>query len=236
MGTLSSEPSTLTPNPSKEASTIKGNAYDLETSSTPIEALSDEKLVEAFAHDKDPRALETLVNRYSDKIMRLALRITHNEIDAEEVLQNVFLTMVEKLHTFRGESKFSSWLYRVALNASYLYVGAVKKKNDKEIHLEDYEVYNEHGKITGISDRDWSSIPDEELLNLEGKTAIEQAINELPLKYRVVFQLGDVEGLPDKEIAEVLNLSLSAVKSRTRRARLFLRDKLSEYFQERIKR
>jgi len=236
MGTLSSEPNTLNPNPLKETLTIKEIVHDFETSLTPIEALSDEKLVEIFVHNKNPKALEALVNRYSDKIMRLALRITHNEFDAEEVLQNVFLTMVEKLHTFRGESKFSSWLYRVALNASYLHVGAIKKKNDKEIHLEDYEVYNEHGKITGISDRDWSSIPDEELLNLEGKATIERAIDELPLKYRVVFQLGDVEGLPDKDIAEVLNLSLSAVKSRTRRARLFLRDKLSEYFQERIKR
>lgn len=236
MGAPSLEVSTLTSNPLKKASTIKENIHDSETSFTPIEALSDEKLVEIFTHNKNPMALEALVNRYSDKMMRLALRITHNEIDAEEVLQNVFLIMIEKLHTFRGESKFSSWLYRVALNASYLYVGAIKKKNDKEVHLEDYEVYNEYGKITGISDRDWSSIPDEELLDLEGKTSIERAINELPLKYRVVFQLGDVEGLPDKEIAEVLNLSLSAVKSRTRRARLFLRDKLSEYFQERIKR
>lgn len=197
--------------------------------------LADEKLVEIFVQAQEPKAIEILVNRYSDKIMRLALRITRNEPNAEEVMQNVFLTMVEKLKTFRGEAKFSSWLYRVALNASYMYIDAEKRKNNKEVHLEDQELYNEYGKISGVSDRDWSSIPDEELLNAEGKEKIEKAINALPIKYRLVFQLGDVEGLSDKEIAEVLGLGLSAVKSRKRRARLFLRDKLSEYFYEKLK-
>ena len=195
------------------------------------EKLTDEELVRVFLVDQDEGAFNEIVSRYTDKIYRLALKITRNPSDAEEVLQEVFLTLIEKLYTFREDSKFSTWLYRVAANTSYLNLKA-KRKYVKNISLESYAPYNEDGSLTGIQINDWSNLPDEVLLSQEGAEIIEKAINELPEPYRVVFHLRDVEGLKNEEVGEILGLSLPAVKSRILRARLFLRDKLSGYFNE----
>ncbi|MFQ5729044.1 MAG: RNA polymerase sigma factor [Waddliaceae bacterium] len=197
-----------------------------------IGGLPDEELVVRFREGDKTAVIEELVNRYADKVMRLALRVTRNEQDAQEVLQNVFLTLLEKLSTFRGESKFSSWLYRVALNAAYMHMGNKGRRTSKEISLEDYAPYNEYGMLEGVSEKGWSDLPDKELLGREGTEIIVRAIEELPTKYRVVFHLGDVEGLSDQEVADALGLTLSATKSRKRRARLFLRDRLSDYYYE----
>ena len=196
----------------------------------PHNELSDEELVKLFVQTKDESAFNELVSRYGDRIFRLALRITHDPNDAEEVLQEVFLTLVGKLDTFRQESKFSTWLYRVATNASYMLIRSEKRKQENELNIEDYKPYNESGKLEGIQVKDWSDRPDEALLGWESREIIEQAVNDLPLPYRVVFQLRDVEGLTNEEVAKVLGLTLPAVKSRVLRARLFLRDKLSDYF------
>ncbi len=195
------------------------------------EILSDEELIRAFLSDQDEEAFNEIVGRYTDKIYRLALKITRNPSDAEEVLQEVFLTLIEKLYTFREDSKFSTWLYRVAANASYLKLKA-KRKDVNNISLEDYAPYDKDGILQGIHTKDWSSLPDEVLLSQEGAEIIEKAVNELPEPYRVVFHLRDVEGLKNEEVGEILGLSLPAVKSRILRARLFLRDKLSDYFYE----
>ncbi|HSE83390.1 MAG TPA: sigma-70 family RNA polymerase sigma factor [Thermodesulfobacteriota bacterium] len=192
---------------------------------------SDEELIRRFMETQDEEAFNEIVNRYADKIFRLALRITHNTSDADDVLQEVFLTM-EKLDTFRGESKFSTWLYRVAANAGYIQLRDRKKICDNEVSLEDYSSYGEYGTLEGIQIKDWSKLPDEVLLSKEAMEVIEGAVNELPLSYRVVFHLRDVEGLTNPEVAKVLDLSVTAVKARIHRARLFLRDKLSDYFYE----
>jgi hypothetical protein len=92
-----------------------------------IITIPDEKLIELFTATNDENAFEEIVNRYGDKIYGLAFRITRDHYSAEEVLQEVFLTLVKKINTFRGESKFSSWLYRITMNASYMYLGADKK-------------------------------------------------------------------------------------------------------------
>ncbi|MFQ5729877.1 MAG: RNA polymerase sigma factor [Waddliaceae bacterium] len=195
-----------------------------------IKGLSDEELVERYKMGDKPAVIEELVNRYADKAMRLSMRITRSDLDAQEVLQNVFLTLVEKLSTFRGESKFSSWLYRITLNASYMHMGDKSRRLNREISLDNYAPYDEQGTLNGVSEKNWSDLPDEELLGHEGMDIIEKAIEELPIKYRAVFHLGDVEGLSDQEVADSLGLTLSATKSRKRRARLFLRDKLSDYY------
>ncbi len=194
---------------------------------------SDESLVSLYVSDSNTDAFDELVNRYSDKIYRLGLRITNNMSDAEEILQEVFLILVEKLHTFRKESKFSTWLFRVASNAAYMHIRKDKRHQQNHFSIDDYKPYNDSGVLSGVEDKDWSETPDETLLSREGTDAIESAINELPKDYRIVFHMKDIEGLKSKEIAEALGLSLPAVKSRVLRARLFLRDKLSDYFQER---
>ena len=195
-------------------------------------SIPDEKLIEHFVDGNGETAFEEIVNRYTDKVYGLALRITRNPSDAEEVLQEVFLTLTKKIDTFRGESKFSSWLYRVTLNASYMHIRS-EKKYETDVSLEYYVPYDEQGTLHGkITSKDWSSRLDKALLSKEAMEVIERAVNELPESYRIVFHLRDVEGLSSEEVSEVLGLSVPAVKSRLHRGRLFLRDRLSEYFYE----
>ena len=197
-----------------------------------IDSSKDETLVKLFVDSQNEEAFTELVNRYSDKVYRLAYRITGNPDDAEEVLQEVFIILVEKLGTFRRESRFSTWLYRVAANASYMFLRGGKKEKQSKVSIDDYKPYNDHGVLQGVEDTDWSEIPDYKLLSQEGTQIIEKAIDELPEEYKIVFHMKDIEGMTSKEIAKVLNLSLPAVKSRVLRARLFLRDRLSNYYTE----
>lgn len=196
--------------------------------------LPDEELVRMFVDERDEGAFNEIANRYGEKVFRLALRITHSAHIADEVLQEVFLTLVEKLDSFREESTFSTWLYRVATNASLIQIRN-KKKHGKSMSLEDYVPYNEKGMLSEILLKDWSYSPDEIFAGREGMEVIERAIDELPEKYRIVFHLRDIEGLSNEEVGDILGLSISAVKSRIHRARLFLRDSLSDYFYERKK-
>ncbi len=205
--------------------------YSDDTELLYLKELADEELIRLFAKEKNEEAFNEIVERYAERIYRLALRITRNHSDAEEVLQEVFIVLVEKLDTFRKESKFSTWLYRVAANVSYM-----RLRNERKYHshvsLDNYVSYDEDGNLKGVEIKDWSNMPDETIINSEKMEILEKAINELPESYRVVFHLRDVEGLSNKEIAEVLGVSLPAVKSRVHRARLFLRGKLSDYFHE----
>ncbi|MEW6145790.1 MAG: sigma-70 family RNA polymerase sigma factor [Thermodesulfobacteriota bacterium] len=197
-----------------------------------VSELPDEELVSLFVAGRDEEAFNELVNRYGDKVFRLAYRITNNQNDAEEILQEVFLILVEKLATFRKESRFSTWLYRVASNASFMYIRNSRRSSDRVLSLDDYKPYNDYGVLDGVEERDWSGRPDSELLGKEGRNVIEKAIGELPEEYRVVFHMKDIEKMTSKEISSILKLSVPAVKSRVLRARLFLRDKLSEYYSE----
>ena len=193
---------------------------------------SDEELVKIFAETRDEAAFDEIVSRYSDRIYGFALRITRNASDAEEVFQEVFLTLTKKLDTFRGESKFSSWLYRVTANASYMYLRS-QKKHESNISLENYYPYDEKGTLMGrIMDKDWSSRPDIMIFSKEALKIIDDSINELPESYRAVFHLRDIEGLSNEEVANILEITIPTVKSRLHRGRLFLRDKLSDYFHE----
>jgi len=205
---------------------------DTERRVTKFANSTDDELVELFVNENNQGAFEEIFNRYADKIYRISLRITRNATRAEEVLQDVFLTLMTKVNAFRGEAKFSSWLYRVTVNTSFMHLRA-EKKYESTLSLEDYVPYDEKGTLIGrIKAKDWSSRPDLLILRKEGLELIEKAINELPESYRVVFHLKDVEGLSNEEISNILGLNIPAVKSRLHRARLFLRDKLSDYFNE----
>src|SRR5574341_2591125 len=142
-------------------------------------AIPDEKLIELFATSNDENAFEEIVNRYGDKIYGLAFRITRDHHSAEEVVQEVFLSLINKIHTFRGESKFSSWLYRVTANASYMHLRN-HKKYENDVTLENYVPYDENGTLMGrIKAKDWSDRPDKALLSKEAMEVIEKAVNEL---------------------------------------------------------
>lgn len=197
-----------------------------------VATFTDEELVEIFIVGKDESALEEIINRYGDKVYRSAFRITRDHHSAEEVLQEVFLTLIKKLETFRGDARFSSWLYRVTLNEGYMYLRS-NRKYGSDISLDNYVPYDRYGTLYDrITDKDWSGKPDEALFGREAMETIEKAVNELGEPYRIVFHLRDIEGLSGEETGKILGLSLSAVKSRLHRARLFLRDKLSDYFYE----
>lgn len=193
--------------------------------------LSDELLVKLYLEKQDEWAFNEIVNRYGEKIHRLAYRITNNVRYADDLLQEVFIRLVEKLHTFRQEAKFSTWLYRVAMHAI---LGFLKKQNDyeKRISLAASQAYHGNGNASGFEIKDWSYSVDRILLEREGVEQIDKALSELPEKYRIVFHLRDVEGLSNPEVGKVLELSLPAVKSRLHRARLYLRERLSDYFYE----
>lgn len=190
--------------------------------------LTDKKLVSCFVDTRDERAFNELAGRYANKIYGTALRITRNPSAAEDVLQEVFIILVEKLHTFSSEYKFSTWLYSVTANASFSHLRS-EKKHRNSVSFEDCLSSVESGAGIGgeLSSRTPGS--DEALSSREWMEKIERAVSELPASYRAVFHLRDVEGLSNIEVAEILNLTLPNVKSRIHRARLVLRDKLSEY-------
>ncbi len=194
--------------------------------------LSDQQLINKFVNDNDDQAFELIVSRYMEKIYNLAYRITRDHYQSEDVLQEVYITLIKKLHTFRGESKFSSWLYRITANASYMLLRA-EKKYENDISLENYVPYDSKGTLMGrIHHKDWSSRPDIVIYIKEALEILEKAIDELPEVYRVVFYLRDIEGLSNEEVSQVLEISVPAAKSRIHRARLYIRDKVSDYFYE----
>ena len=166
--------------------------------------------------------------QYETRVFGLALRLTGNRQDAEEVLQDVFLTVFRKIDSFRGDSKLSSWLYRITTNAALMKLR--KRPKVKEIPLAEElgPAMTEEGMIAEPV-ADWSRLPNDELDRKELGQRIEQAMNLLPEDFRSVVVLRDVEGLSAQDACEILSLSEAALKSRLHRARLFLRKQLAEY-------
>jgi RNA polymerase sigma-70 factor (ECF subfamily) len=190
-------------------------------------AFEDQKLVEALQRG-EPSAAEALVDRYGGWIHRVARRLLNDPRDAEEVTQDVLLTVVRKIRTFKGEAAFSSWLYRIAANAAYQRLRA--KRARPEVSLEPFlPVFDDEGRyIEPVVD--WSSKLNDPAVAGETRAAIERSLSRLPEEYRVVILLHDVEELPNEEVAATLGLTVAAVKSRIHRARLFLRQELAHLF------
>lgn len=189
----------------------------------------DEKILVERAKNGDKAAFAQLVNTYSDRIYNLALRILRKKEDAEDVLQETFLTVLEKLHTFDGRSSFFTWIYRIATNASLM---RLRKKKVVFQELSDHSDFQENVESRVFID--WTQDPASNVFSGEVKEKIDEAINKLSDIYRSVFVLRDIEGLSIKETSAILGITEENVKIRLRRARQFLRDYLSDYFDERI--
>jgi RNA polymerase sigma-70 factor (ECF subfamily) len=187
----------------------------------------DGPLVEALRRE-DGEAVEQLVERYADRVYRLALRITGSREDAEEVAQDALWTAARKIDTFKGDSAFGSWLYRITANAAYMKIRA-RRSRQREISLEEVMPSLDSGGAHFEPMDDWSLRVDEQALQSELRHLLETAIGELPADYRTALVLHDVEGMPNPDIAEALEISLPAVKSRVHRARLYLRKRLGGY-------
>lgn len=175
-----------------------------------------------------PEAAETLVSQYGDRVWRLAFRITGNREDAEEVAQDALWTAARKIGTFKGESAFGSWLYRITANAAYQKLRS-RRGHDKGVSWESQlPRFTEGGGHAELMD-DWSARVEDPVLQDELRRVLDSAVESLPPDYRTAFVLHDVEGLPNPEIARALRISLPAVKSRVHRSRLFLRQRLARY-------
>jgi len=174
----------------------------------------------------DATALEGVMERYSARLYRLAFGITRSPRDAEEVLQDVFLTAFRKIGAFEQRAKLGTWLYRITTNV------ALNKRRGLaatvEVALDDLlPTYLADGHRAG--DRsflltDWSETPEEEFVTGEGRAALDRALAVLPDGYRAVLVLRDVDGLSNEEAADALGESVSSVKSRLHRARMALRE------------
>ena len=187
----------------------------------------DAELVDGLRRE-DPEAAEQLVERYGDRVYRLAVRITGSNEDAQEAAQDALWTAARKIHTFKGESAFGSWLYRITANAAYQKLRA-RRSRAREIGLDDVlPALDVDGRHFEPMD-DWSNRVDERALQGELREVLERAIDGLPPDYRTALVLHDVEGLSNPDIAEALGISLPAVKSRVHRSRLFVRKRLSDY-------
>jgi len=188
---------------------------------------ADAELVEALRRE-EPDAPDRLVERYGDRVYRLAMRITGLKEDAEEAAQDALWTAARKVHMFKGESAFGSWIYRITANAAYQKL-RTRRQKASEIALEDVlPSLDGDGRHFEPMD-DWSNRVDEQALQGELRRVLQQAIDGLPADYRTALVLHDVEGLSNPDIAEALNISLPAVKSRVHRSRLFLRQRLGDY-------
>ncbi|HMF41032.1 MAG TPA: sigma-70 family RNA polymerase sigma factor [Polyangia bacterium] len=197
----------------------------------PAAPVSDEELV-ARARAKDFGAFEQLLDRYEDKIFRLAYRFVRNETEAKEVLQDTFLSIWRKLDTFKGDSQFGSWLYRVAANTALMRLRA--QRRHPEVSTEELPAgYLDTFGALPPTGENWAKRPDDELQSDELRRHIQSAVDALPEIYRTVFLLRDVEGLSTEETAEILDISVPTVKTRLHRARIALRDTITGYFNKR---
>ena len=195
-----------------------------------IENTSKEVSIEAL-RSGDRLEFARLVEAYSGQIYQLALKMLGQPQDAEDVLQNTFLKAFQHIQGFEGRSSLSTWLYRIASNEALMLI----RRKRPETPLVDLTPDEEEGdSFAPVNLADWCCLPEDELLTSEGRLRLDQAIQRLPEKLRIVFLLRDIEGLSIDETGQALDLSETAVKTRLLRARLRLREDLSAYYAERL--
>jgi RNA polymerase sigma-70 factor, ECF subfamily len=190
------------------------------------EGITDELSLVRAAKNGDLEAFSELVRRYDRNIFRIAQHITHNEEDAQDVVQDAFLKAYQNLEQFQGNSKFYTWLVRIAVNEALMRLR--KRRTDRTVSL-DEDVETEEGTMPREV-ADWSPNPEQIYGQSELGDILKKTIQGLPPGFRTVFVLRDIEGLSTEETAEMLGLSVPAVKSRLLRARLQLRERLAKYF------
>ncbi len=186
----------------------------------------DESALVAKAREGDLAAFNELVNTYSRKIFRLAKHITQNDEDAEDVLQETFLKAFEHLVNFQGQSKFYTWIVRIAVNESLMKLR--KRKSDRTVPLDEPVDTGEDTVVREIAV--WDENPEQKYSREELGQILDEAVESLRPAFRTVFVLRDIEELSTEETAEALGISVPAVKSRLLRARLQLRERLTRFF------
>ena len=187
----------------------------------------DESTIE-LAKTGDNNSLSEIVNAYSPNIYSLSLKFMRNKHDAEDVLQETFLKMLNSISKFEGRSTLYSWLYRIATNTA---LEKLRKKYPEQFEIElDTVDYHEH---SGRKSFELPYFDEKDLQNSDLKIELNSAIKKLNAKLRIVFILRDIEGNSVKETAKILNLSEANVKIRLMRARMFLKENLEDYYKQR---
>lgn len=186
---------------------------------------TDSQLIEA-SKNGDKAAFTNLIRRYENVVYRFAYKVCRNEQDARETLQDTFISVYRNLGSFDGRSKITTWLYRIVTNNCLM----KRRRRTRDALLESYDEppIGEDGKHREHILR-WEETPIDRLMRQELREVLDRAIAKLPVDYRVVFVLRDVEGKSTEETAKILKISVEATKSRLRRARAFLRDQLEPY-------
>lgn len=184
----------------------------------------DELELIKLASSGDERAFNKLVQRYGDMIYSFSYKVCRDKAKAEETLQDTFINIYKNLSAFKGKSKFSTWLYRIVTN-NCLMKHRKRKIDNIWVSLDSPK----HDDDNVIEVSSWAQSPSELLEDIELREKMDTAILKLPEDYRIVFVLRDIEGRSTEETAKILKMSVPAVKSRLRRARVFLRDQLNEY-------
>jgi RNA polymerase sigma-70 factor (ECF subfamily) len=191
---------------------------------------SDDELVK-FAQGGENRAFDELVHRYQDKVYRLCYKILRHEDDAAEAMQDAFLSAYRGLKNFKAESTFSTWLYRIATNASLM---KYRKRRGKHISLDQSQSPDDDAEPMQLPD--WSAQPPEELLTAEMREVMAESIKRLPPELQEVFVRRDLGEMSNADVATELGLSVAAVKSRLHRARIALRERINRYFADKLTR
>jgi RNA polymerase sigma-70 factor, ECF subfamily len=201
-----------TPNPHRLSSTI---------------AREDEHLLVEAAKKGDLAAFEELVSRYERKIFRLTMNITRNHEDAEDAMQDAFLKSYSHLKDFEGDSRFYTWLVRIAANEALM---RLRKRRPNQVSLD--EPIQGDDDLVPREVQDWGPGPEQRFAQTEMRQILSSVIEDLEPSFRTVFVLRDIEELSTEDTAKALGISVPAVKSRLLRARLKLREKLDRYFQQ----
>jgi RNA polymerase sigma-70 factor, ECF subfamily len=196
------------------------------THPAPSTGAFDEAALVARAQAGDQAAFTTLVDHYHRKIYRIGKNITQNNEDAEDVLQETFLKAYEHLGGFQGNSKFYTWIVRIAVNEALMKLR--KRKGDRFVSLDEPIETGEEEVKREVAV--WEDNPEQRYSREEIQHILEEAVDDLKPDFRTVFALRDIEELSTEETAEALGISVPAVKSRLLRARLALREKLTRQF------
>jgi RNA polymerase sigma-70 factor, ECF subfamily len=190
---------------------------------------SDEELIKR-AKKGDERAFTQLVKRYESLVYSFAFKMCRDEEKASETWQDTFVNVFRKLHQFDGRSKFTTWLYSIVTNSCKM-KRRLRKLDQNSISIElpvSSQDDGDHDQPVQTIPS-WKDTPLDSMMDKELRTLLDDAIQQLPYEYRVVFVLRDVEGMSAEETGKILKLSVPAVKSRLRRARVFLREQLNPY-------
>ncbi len=189
--------------------------------------MADDRTLLPALKNRDSKSFAELFERYSDKLYRVAFGILNDESDAEGVVQDTFLKLIENLDDFEARSTLGTWLYRVAYNAS---LDRLRRKRPHAPLADDFQDDDSYMPAIFL---DWTHAPETHFSAAEKNRVLAEAISQLPLKLQSTFILREIDGLSTAETATVLNTSPGAVKVQLHRARLQLRELLSAYFQER---